>query len=113
MHRDLRVVDILEGNVLALAFDLFIGLEIVEGLLRKVCSDGSRVLLADGRNENGIAEEELEIDAVGSLVLGEYVPEGVQDRCTVEVSLVEGSEEVIQESVSGRERRKVNNAHGR
>jgi len=113
VHRDLRVVDILEGNVLALTFDLFISLEIVEGLLREVCSDGSRVLLADGRNENGIAEEELEIDAVGSRVLGEYVPEGMQDRCTVEVGLVEGSEEVIQESVSERERRMVSNARGR
>ena len=103
MHRDLRVVDVLEGDVLALTVDLVISLEIVEELLREVCSDGSRVLLADWRNENRIAEEELEIDAVCSRVLGEYVPERVQNRCTVEVSFVEGSEEVIQESVSERE----------
>ena len=112
VHRDLCVIDILEGNVLALPFDLFVGLEIIEGLIREVCSDGSRVLLADGRNENGIAEEELEIDAVCGLVLGEYVPKGVQNRCTVEVSFVEGSEEVIQESVSERERQKMSNEHG-
>ena len=100
VHGDFCVVDVLQGNVLALTFSLVISLEIVEGLFREVCSDGSGVLLADGRDENGIAEEELEIDAVCSRVLGEYVPEGVQDRCTVEVSFVESSEEVIQESVS-------------
>jgi len=100
VHRDFCVADVLQGNVLALTFSLVVSLEIVEGLLREVCSDGSGVLLADGRDENGIAEEELEIDAVCSRVLGEYMPEGVQNRCTVEVSFVEGSEEVIQESVS-------------
>ena len=99
----LCIVDVIEGDILALTFDLVVSREIVEGLLRKVCSDRGHVLLGDGGNEDGIAEEELEVDAVGSRVLGEYVPERVQDWCTVEVGLVEGGEEVIQESVSGRE----------
>ena len=104
VDRYLGEVDIIKGDIMALTFDLVISLEVVEGLLRKVCSDGSRVLLGDGRNKDGITEEELEIDAVCSLVLGEHMPEGVQNRRTVEVGLVEGSREVIQEPVSGRER---------
>ena len=83
-----------------MTFDLVVSLEIV-GLLRKVCSDRSRVPLGDRRNRDGVTEEDLEIDTVCSLVFGEYMPEGVQNRCAIEVGLVEGSKEVIQESVSG------------
>ena len=70
MHGDLCVVYVLEGNILALTFGLVVSLEIVENLLREVCGDGSCVLLANGRNENGVTEEELEIDAICSRVLG-------------------------------------------
>ena len=100
MNRDLGIVDVIECNVLALALNLVVSLEIVEGLLRDVCSDGSGVLLGNWGNENGIAKEELEIDAKCGRVLGEYVPERMKNWCTVKVSLVECSEEVIQESVS-------------
>ena len=112
MDRYLCEVDVIEGDILALTFNLVVSLEIVEGLLRKVCSDGGRVLLGYRRNKDGITKEELEIDAVCSLVLGEYMPEGVENWCAVEVGFVEGSKEVIQESVSRGERQEVNNTRG-
>ena len=111
MNRDLCDVDVLERDVLALTFDLVVSLEIIEGLFRNVCSDGSSVLLGDRRNENRFTKEELEIDTVCSGVLGKCVPERVQNWCTVEVCLVEGSKEVIEESVSERERQGISNAH--
>ena len=63
-------VDILKGSVLALICDGLVSLEVLEALLGQVRSDGSHVLLSNERDEDGIAEEELEIDAVRSLVLG-------------------------------------------
>ena len=102
VNGDLRKVDVIERDVLTLTLDFVVGLEIVEVLLREVRSDRGHVLLGNGRNENGITEEELEIDAICSGVLGEYVPEGMENGCTVKVGLVERSEEVIQESVPGR-----------
>ena len=103
----LCVVDVLECNVLTLPLDLVVSLEIVEGRIREVCGNRGSVLLSDGRNEDRITEEELEIDGVCGRVLRENMPEGVQYRCAVEVGLMEGSEEVIQESIPVGDKRGV------
>ena len=92
MNGYLGVVDVLECDVLGLALNLFVSLEIVKSRVREICSNRGNVFLGDGGNENRITEEELKIDAVCSRILGEKVPEGVQDRCAVEVCLVEGGE---------------------
>ena len=90
MNRDLRSVDVIEPDILTLTLNFVVGLE------------------------NGITEEELEIDAICSGVLGEYVPEGMENGCTVKMDLVERSEEVIQESVSdrGKGRRSITRMKG-
>ena len=103
MDRNLCVVDVVECDILALALKRIVGCEIVEGRVREVRGDRGNVLLSNGRDENRIAEEELEIDAICSWILGEEVPKGMQNWCAVQVGFMEGGEEVIKEPVPTRE----------
>ena len=57
------------------------------------------ILLGHRRDEDGRAEEELEVNAEGVVVLWVFVEEGVQDGGAIDWSLMERSVEVVDETV--------------
>ena len=65
----------------------------------EVDRDGRRVLFGHGRDEDGRAEEELQIDVEGVIVLRVLVKEGVQDGCAIDGGLVERGVEVVDKAV--------------
>lgn len=97
---DLGKSDVIQGDRFALSLDNGVILKVVEYVVGEVDVDGCGIFFGYRGNEDGITEEELEVDTEGVGVLGVFVPEGVQHGCSVEASLVESGEDVIDQTIS-------------
>ena len=100
MHRDSGIINVIEGDVLALALQWFKSEEVVEDVLGEVGGDGSDVLVRNWRDKDRIAVEELKVNGESVVILRILVPERVEDRRAVGICLVEGSVDIIHETVT-------------
>lgn len=101
MHRNGGEADIAQSDSAAGALEWCKGLEVIEDVLGEVCCDGRRVLFGNGGDEDGVAEEELKVDGERVCVLRILVPQWLEDRCAVDVSLVKRSVDVVDQAVPG------------
>ncbi len=99
MYGDIGIVDI-ESFVLALTIERLEREEVVEDVLGEVSGDGGSVFVGNGRDKDGVAVEELEVDGEGVVVLWVLVPERVEDGGAVNVGLVEGGVDVVRQTVT-------------
>lgn len=77
MDGDVRVVDVIEGDVFTLAADGLAGAPFVEDVVGEVEGDACAVFFCDGGNEDAVSVEELEVDGVGVGVVGVVEEQGV------------------------------------
>ena len=62
MNGNRSEIDVGEGDGSALTLQGSEGFEVVEDIFGEVSGDGGGVLVRNGRNEDAVAEEELEVD---------------------------------------------------
>lgn len=99
VQRDLGEADVRQLHLLALAFDDLVRVEVVKAVVGKVDGDARLVLLRHRRDEEGIAEEELQVVAEGVRVVRVEKEEWVQRGRAVDALLLRGRVEVVKEAV--------------
>ena len=95
-ERNVREVDRFPG-----ADDALVGEEVVESVFGQVDGDVCAVFLGDGADEEGVAEEELEVDGEGVGVGGVLEEEGGEEGNTGFGLAVEVRVDVVEEAVAG------------